>query len=54
MAVKPEDIREVEATVKKYIWICPMCGIERGVQSRCRGENVKNDQRARERVSNKS
>jgi len=26
MAVKPEDIREVEATVKKYIWICPMCG----------------------------
>jgi hypothetical protein len=26
MAIKPEDIREVETTIKKYVWICPICG----------------------------
>jgi ribosomal protein L37AE/L43A len=24
--VRPEDIREVEVRVKKYVWICPVCG----------------------------
>lgn len=26
MKVRPEDIREVEVTIKKYVWICPICG----------------------------
>jgi hypothetical protein len=24
--VRPEDVREVETTIKKYIWVCPVCG----------------------------
>jgi hypothetical protein len=26
MAVKPEDIKEVEIKAVKYVWICPICG----------------------------
>ena len=25
MSVRPEDIREIEARVKKYVWTCPYC-----------------------------
>lgn len=25
MSVRSKDIREVEARVKKYVWICPYC-----------------------------
>jgi hypothetical protein len=24
--VKPEDIREVETVIRKYVWVCPVCG----------------------------
>jgi hypothetical protein len=24
--VKIEDVKEVEVVVKKYVWICPVCG----------------------------
>jgi hypothetical protein len=26
MSVRPEDIKEVEATIRKYMWVCPVCG----------------------------
>jgi Kef-type K+ transport system membrane component KefB len=26
MAIKPEDVKEVEIKAVKYIWVCPICG----------------------------